>query len=145
MPELTAFDRVKSMIRYLPPNWTDGLARNDERIDRRSPSPPARMTAMTGFGMVVLRCCRPGLDPSIEPLRPGQRRGRRAVRRFSLREQLGVHEGAVELDHPVQVGAGRVARVAFPADDLALPDRLARLDRVAGLEVGVPGRQALRV
>jgi hypothetical protein len=51
MPELTAFDRVKSMIRYLPPNGTAGLARTEERIDRRSPSPPARMTAMTGFAM----------------------------------------------------------------------------------------------
>ncbi len=48
-PELTQFDSVKSMIRYLPPNGTAGLARTDDRIERRSPSPPARMTAMTGF------------------------------------------------------------------------------------------------
>src|SRR3990172_1270998 len=39
--ELTQLDSVKSMIRYLPPNGTAGLARTDERIDSRSPSPPA--------------------------------------------------------------------------------------------------------
>ena len=47
--ELTQFERVKSMIRYLPPNGTAGLARTDERIDRRSPSPPARITAIVRF------------------------------------------------------------------------------------------------
>src|SRR5215207_5763167 len=47
--ELTQFDSVKSMIRYLPPNGTAGLARTDDRIESRSPSPPARMTAITGF------------------------------------------------------------------------------------------------
>src|SRR5690349_18432297 len=55
MPELTAFDRVKSMIRYLPPNGTAGFARTDDRIDRRSPSPPGRIPAMTGFGTASLR------------------------------------------------------------------------------------------
>ena len=49
MPELTQLLRVKSMIRYLPPNGTAGLARTDDRIDRRSPSPPARITAIVGF------------------------------------------------------------------------------------------------
>ena len=49
MPELTQFDSVKSMIRYLPPNGTAGFARTDDRIESRSPSPPARMTAITGF------------------------------------------------------------------------------------------------
>ena len=49
MPELTQFDSVKSMIRYLPPNGTAGLARTEDRIDRRSPSPPARMTAIVRF------------------------------------------------------------------------------------------------
>ena len=49
MPELTQFDSVKSMIRYLPPNGTAGLARTDERIERRSPSPPARITAIDRF------------------------------------------------------------------------------------------------
>ena len=47
--ELTQFDRVKSMIRYLPPNGTAGFARTDDRIESRSPSPPARITAITGF------------------------------------------------------------------------------------------------
>ena len=37
------------MIRYLPPNGTAGFARTEDRIDSRSPSPPARITAMTGF------------------------------------------------------------------------------------------------
>ena len=49
MPEFTQLDSVKSMIRYLPPNGTAGLARTEDRIDSRSPSPPARMTAMTGL------------------------------------------------------------------------------------------------
>src|SRR3954469_21728801 len=41
MSEVTQFESVKSMIRYLPPNGTAGLARSAHRIDRRSPSPPA--------------------------------------------------------------------------------------------------------
>ena len=49
MPELTQFDSVKSMIRYLPPNGTAGFARTEDRIDSRSPSPPARTTAITGL------------------------------------------------------------------------------------------------
>ncbi len=49
IPELTQFDSVKSMIRYLPPNGTAGFARTEDRIERRSPSPPARMTAITGL------------------------------------------------------------------------------------------------
>ena len=49
MPELTQFDSVKSMIRYLPPNGTAGFARTDDRIESRSPSPPARTTAITGL------------------------------------------------------------------------------------------------
>ena len=40
----------------------------------------------------------------------------------ALGEQPRVHEVAVELDHPVEVRAGRVAGVALVADDLALPD-----------------------
>src|SRR5215204_4257881 len=47
--ELTQFDSVKSMIRYLPPKGTAGFARTDDRIESRSPSPPARITAITGF------------------------------------------------------------------------------------------------
>src|SRR5450755_1582981 len=49
IPEFTQLLRVKSMIRYLPPNGTAGLARTDDRIERRSPSPPARITAIIGF------------------------------------------------------------------------------------------------
>ena len=48
-PEFTQLDSVKSMIRYLPPNGTAGFARTDDRMDRRSPSPPARITAITGL------------------------------------------------------------------------------------------------
>src|SRR5437667_3151309 len=46
-PELTALLSAKSMIRYLPPNGTPGLARTWDRIERRSPSPPARMSVST--------------------------------------------------------------------------------------------------
>ena len=53
MSELTQFDSVKSMIRYLPPNGTAGLARSCDRIERRSPSPPARMTAIVRFTVRV--------------------------------------------------------------------------------------------
>ena len=44
-PELTQLESVKSMMRYLPPNGTAGLARTPDRSERRSPSPPARTTA----------------------------------------------------------------------------------------------------
>src|SRR4051794_14731151 len=49
MSELTQLLSVKSMIRYLPANGTAGLARTPERIERRSPSPPARTIAVTCF------------------------------------------------------------------------------------------------
>ena len=49
MSELTQFESVKSMIRYLPPNGTAGLARFYDRIESRSPSPPARITAIVFF------------------------------------------------------------------------------------------------
>ena len=44
-PELTQLESVKSMMRYLPPKGTAGLARTPDRSERRSPSPPARTTA----------------------------------------------------------------------------------------------------
>ena len=47
MPELTQFERVKSMMRYLPAKGTAGLARCAESTHSRSPWPPARMTATT--------------------------------------------------------------------------------------------------
>ena len=49
IPEFTQLLSVKSMIRYLPPNGTAGLARTEERIESRSPSPPARITAIVGL------------------------------------------------------------------------------------------------
>src|SRR5665811_575019 len=49
MSELTQLLSAKSMIRYLPPNGTAGLARFSERIERRAPSPPARITARVRF------------------------------------------------------------------------------------------------
>ena len=49
MSEFTQLDRVKSMMRYLPPNGTAGLARFCDRIESRSPSPPARITAIVFF------------------------------------------------------------------------------------------------
>ena len=54
--ELTQLHSVKSMIRYLPPNGTAGLARTPERIDRRSPSPPARITAIVRFIGLSFAC-----------------------------------------------------------------------------------------
>src|SRR6185312_7204635 len=54
MSELTQLDSVKSMIRYLPPNGTAGLARSWDRIERRSPSPPARITAIVRFTWPML-------------------------------------------------------------------------------------------
>jgi hypothetical protein len=42
MPELSAFDRAKSMIRDLPPKGTAGLARLSVSSSNRLPRPPAR-------------------------------------------------------------------------------------------------------
>src|SRR3954447_24920698 len=47
MPELTQLESAKSMIRYLPANGTASFARLTDSTDRRSPCPPARMTATT--------------------------------------------------------------------------------------------------
>ena len=58
MSELTQFDSEKSMIRYLPPNGTAGLARTEDRIERRSPSPPARISAIVRFTRAP-SCSRP--------------------------------------------------------------------------------------
>src|ERR1700686_5423818 len=41
MPELMKLLSTKSMMRYLPPNGTAGLARSLVRGDRRVPLPPA--------------------------------------------------------------------------------------------------------
>src|SRR5918994_1237184 len=74
MSELTQFDRVKSMIRYLPPKGTAGLARFWDRIESRSPSPPARITAIVVFTPGALpswgvRVCRSML--ARPPVKPG--------------------------------------------------------------------------
>ena len=122
MSELTQLDSVKSMIRYLPPNGTAGLARSWERIERRSPSPPARITAIVRFTRSMLARDRCGA-PMNGPLPDGQRgvgRDRsRPGRPPRLQEQARVDEVAVEHHRPVEVRPGRVARVAFVADDLA--------------------------
>src|SRR6267143_4218926 len=55
MPELTQFERVKSMMRYLPANGTAGLARCAESTLSLSPWPPARMIATT-LRMRVPQC-----------------------------------------------------------------------------------------
>ena len=47
MPELAQFERLKSMRRYLPPNGTAGLDRIADRMESRSPAPPASTTART--------------------------------------------------------------------------------------------------
>src|SRR3954453_11938062 len=146
IPELTQFDSVKSMIRYLPPNGTAGLARTDDRIDSRSPSPPARMTAITGFtnGRPSRACGRrgagrAGVHADCRACDGGALGELRSA--GALGEQARVPEVAVVLDHPVQVRPRRVPGVALVADDLALRHDLARVDRVARLEVGVPGGQ----
>ena len=108
MLELTQLLSVKSMIRYLPAKGTAGLARMLERIDRRSPSPPARTTARTRF---TRRCYRAAAASS-----PVAHHGSRSE------EQARVDEVVLELDRPVEVGAGRVAGVALPADDVAAVD-----------------------
>ena len=41
MPELTAFDSAKSMMRDLPPKYTAGLARRSVSSMSRLPRPPA--------------------------------------------------------------------------------------------------------
>ena len=49
MPELMQLLRVKSMIKYLPPNGTDALERFDVRGCSLSPAPPAIIIACTLF------------------------------------------------------------------------------------------------
>src|SRR5258708_4654312 len=45
--ELMQLESVKSMMRYAPPNGTDGLAMLRVRGYKRSPAPPARSIAST--------------------------------------------------------------------------------------------------
>src|SRR5512134_592616 len=58
IPEFTQFDRVKSMMRYLPAKGTAGFARFSVRTPSREPSPPARMTARALTGGVLARGAR---------------------------------------------------------------------------------------
>src|SRR6188472_192658 len=113
MSELTQFESVKSMIRYLPPNGTAGLARSWDRIERRSPSPPARITAIVRFTWPMLaRAVGHGHQQAVN-------RRRRSISPARLQEEPRVDEVAVEHDRPVEMGAGRVAGVALVADRLA--------------------------
>src|SRR4051812_3829012 len=138
--ELTQFESVKSMIRYLPPNGTAGLARTWERIERRSPSPPARMTAIVRFtGSMLAREPRATVNGTSSdgqrsyvfvPVQPAS---------VALEEQPGIDEVPVQHDRPVQMGAGGMAGVAFVADHLALLHMAASRDpaRISRLHVGV--------
>jgi hypothetical protein len=45
IPEFTQLDRVKSMMRYFPPNGTAGFVRFAVSVPSLEPSPPARITA----------------------------------------------------------------------------------------------------
>src|SRR3954452_18703927 len=98
MSELTQLYSVKSMIRYLPPKGTAGFARSWERIERRSPSPPARITAIVRFTRPMLARA-PGSGPHRPSARP------------QLQEEARVDEVAVEHDRPVEVRPRRVTGV----------------------------------
>src|SRR4051794_18120499 len=152
MSELTQFESVKSMIRYLPPNGTAGLARSADRIDRRSPSPPARMIAIVRFAATA---CLPdalgalffdastrfgeGSARALSTLRErGVLRRTPAAGGTDLDEQPRIHEVVVQLDHPVEVRTGRMARAPLVPDDLALLDALPDVDRSLRLHVRVP-------
>src|SRR6476661_4280341 len=112
MSELTQLDSVKSMIRYLPPNGTAGFARSAERIESRSPSPPARMTAIVRFtsgcasrhpwgsgGPMLARAACGADERSVSFCGYG---GASRFGARDLQEQAWVDEHAVELDRPVQ-------------------------------------------
>src|SRR4029078_3577528 len=98
MSELTQFDSVKSMIRYLPPKGTAGLARTDERIERRSPSPPARITAIVRFTVVLLNAAESEHQGPTAPSACGQRSVNATRDRSARKEQARVDPVAVELD-----------------------------------------------
>src|SRR5262245_59774830 len=167
MSEFTQFDSVKSMIRYLPPKGTAGLARTDERIDRRSPSPPARITAIVRFMGPILTSAREAPDDHsvnvplrtpVSACRRGFRSGNSRTcfavspggnlgspRRDRLEEQARVDEVALEADRPVEVRPGRMAGVALVADHLAAAHRAAGANRAVRDHVGVPRLELLAV
>src|SRR3954451_22274511 len=117
MSEFTQFDSVKSMIRYLPPNGTAGFARSWERIERRSPSPPARITAIVRFTLRMLaRAFESGHHRTVVIAFVGPRReapwpARPRAPPPPLQEEARVDEVAVEHDRPVEVRPGRVTGV----------------------------------
>ena len=49
MPELSALDNAKSIIRVLPPKNTAGLARRSVSSIKREPRPPARTYAIASL------------------------------------------------------------------------------------------------
>src|SRR4051794_24836338 len=145
MCELTQFDRGKSMIRYLPPNGTAGLARTEDRIESRSPSPPARISAMVRFNRSPPQgsarsytATSPGSSSSSltsAPVRASpegaQPRGdgrRRPPSGKGLEEDPRVDPRVVELGRPVEVRPLAPAGAALVGDELALGDVLADVD-----------------
>src|SRR3954462_14230588 len=110
--EFTQFDSVKSMIRYLPPNGTAGFARSWERIERRSPSPPARITAIVRFTLRMLaRAFESGHHRTVVIALVRLSRTTLGRRRRGppglLQEEARVDEVPVEHDGPVEVRPGR--------------------------------------
>src|SRR5262252_7403222 len=102
IPELTQFESVKSMMRYLPAKGTAGFARFSVRTPSREPSPPARMTARA--------LTRPALGAAARGHRirvdrrvlPGGPRPREVPRHAGLL-QFGPFGGlSVHLDGPVE-------------------------------------------
>src|SRR5438270_222649 len=75
MSEFMQLLSTKSMIRYLPAKITAGLARSSERMLRRSPWPPARMSARTCFTAYGLLAAGPSEETGRRVLRghvPGE-------------------------------------------------------------------------
>src|SRR3990170_3957504 len=138
--ELTQLERAKSMIRYLPPKGTAGFARRLDRIDRRPPSPPARITARTRFMAAMLARRAGAAERAVRPTpRPPS---------APLEEEARVREAAVELDHPVEVRAGGAAGHPLVGDHLPGRDAVAAAhDRgmAVVVEVPVPGEEPLGV
>src|SRR4030067_588996 len=87
-PELMQLLRAKSMMRYLPPNTTAGLARSSARMLRRSPRPPAKMRAR-----VRLICSSPRFSA----------RSRGLQRWAGLRVDLIAGQGGVHLQMIAQI------------------------------------------
>src|SRR5262252_9077197 len=102
IPELTQFESVKSMMRYLPANGTAGFARFSVRTPRREPSPPARMTARA-LTLPLLGTGARGHGPLVQRrvLPRGSRPGE--VVRHAVALQFGPWGGlSVHLEGPVE-------------------------------------------